>query len=797
MRLGAGTRLGPYEVTALIGEGGMGEVYRARDTRLHRDVALKVLPEAWARDADRMARFGREARLLASLNHPNIAAIYELEDSGRLPALVLELVPGPTLADRLARDPLPLGEALDVARQVADAIDAAHSRGVVHRDLKPANIKVRDDGAVKVLDFGIAKTMAGDDPSVDAHATTVVGDATRHGTVLGTPAYMSPEQARGERVDKRTDIWAFGCLLYEMLTGRTPFAGATAADTIAGVLARDPDWQALPGAMPDNLRHLLARCLEKHPKRRLHDIADARLELDDAIAARGAGARRSPPVRPASFRRLAVAAGIVVLAAVGVWTWTLVRPRTGPIRSLAVLPLLHAAPSADADYLADGISDSLINSLSQLPGVRVMARSTAFAFRGRDGDPRAVGRALGVEALLTGQLTTVRDTLVVRVQLVRAADGTQIWGDQFERRAADLLVLQQVLSSEIAKQLSLRLSGDPGAALARTLPENSEAYRLYLQGRFFWNKRTEDGLRTSVDYFERARKADPGYALAHVGLADAYNVLGFYAFLPFHEAFPKARQAAARALEIDAALSDAHNSLAYGALYYDWDFPAADRAFRRAIELNPNNPVAHQWHGNYLTVIGQWEAAIAAFDRARELDPLSLVINAVPAWTYNYARQPDRAIAACRRALEMEAGFALSHVWLGEALAQSGRLDEAIAALEKGAVLSARSPEIVALLGHAHAVAGRRDRALERLKELETLTARRFVSPYHLGLIHVGLGDVERALASLEAAYDVREKNLVFLPHDWRWDRLRSHGRFQGVIERVRSATPGPPGPGR
>ena len=455
------------------------------------------------------------------------------------------------------------------------------------------------------------------------------------------------------------------------------------------------------------------------------------------------------------------------------------------IESVAVLPLQNASGDPNAEYLSEGISESLINSLSRLKRVKVVARATAFTYKGSSSDPREAGRRLNVDAVLTGKVTLLGDTLIVQTDLIDVADGSQIWGEHYARKLADLLSVQEDISREILAKLQPELSTEDKQQLANLYPNSSEAYRLYLMGRYFWNRRTEEGLKKGLGYFEKAISTDPGYALAYVGLADSYNVLGFYSFLPPKESFPKAKAAAKRALELNGRLAEAHNSLAYATLYYDWDFTAAENGFKRAIELNPDYPVAHQWYGNLLSAMGRWDEAIGQFGHAQKLDPLSLIIVAVPCWTYYYARQYDRAVEHCQKAIDMDRNFALAHYFLGQAYERKGAYESAVSEFKETLSLSRDYPEAEALLAHAYAVSGDKRQAHAVLDSLTELSKQRYVSPYHIATIHVGLGNKDEAFKWLDTAYNDRQNILVFLRHDARLDTLRSDPRFAELVRKV------------
>jgi serine/threonine protein kinase len=475
MPLTLGNRLGPYEILAPIGAGGMGEVYRARDTKLGRDVALKVLPEAFARDADRVARFEREAKVLASLNHPNIATIHGLEESGGSYYLVMELVPGQTLAERLAAGALPVEEVLRICIQITDALGAAHQKGIRHRDVKPANIKVTPEGWVKVLDFGLAKAANESQAEGDADAETLT-EVTRPGVILGTPSYMSPEQVRGESIDRRVDIWAFGCVLFELLMGKRPFRGASVAEIIACVLKTEPEWQALPTRTPAKVRDLLRRCLQKDRDRRLSDIADARKDIEEALLVPATGTPSEPD---------------------------------RVIGSLAVLPFANASSDPQMEYLSDGLTESIIFSLSHLPQLRVMSRSAVFKYKGRTEEAQVVGQALGVGAVLTGKVLQRGETLLVSAELVDVENGWQLWGAQYRRKVEDIFAMEEDIAKEISEKLRLKLAPEKQNLLARRYTDNVEAYHLYLKGRFYWAKRTEEGLYKGHSVFPPSHRIGP------------------------------------------------------------------------------------------------------------------------------------------------------------------------------------------------------------------------------------------------------------------------------------------------
>ncbi len=757
--LAAGVRLGPYQILAPLGRGGMGEVYRARDLRLGREVAVKVLPEHLAADPERLARFEREAQAVAALAHPNILTLYDIGREQGAPFAVTELLEGVTLRQRLAGAALPWREALEIAAAVAEGLAAAHAKGIVHRDVKPENLFLTGDGRVKILDFGLARVEA--PVSAELETGPYVPCQTDPGTVVGTVGYMAPEQLRGLPVDARGDLFALGCVLYELLAGRRPFAGRTAAETAAAILHDEP---APLADVPPEAERLVRHCLAKEPGQ-----------------------------RPASARDLAVALRAFLSGsgpAVPVPTTTVYAPkpprrRRGAVPSLAVLPLANAGADPDTEYLSDGITEGILDALAQLPGLRVMARSTVFRYKGQDADAREVGRALKVRAVLTGQLLPRGDRLVVRVELVDVKDGSRLWGGQYDRARADVPGVERAIAGEVAEKLRLRLSGEQERRLARRGTENAEAYHLYLQGRHHWNKRSAEGLRKSIKLFERAIDLDPTYALAYSGVADAYLNLGGWGHLPFREAYGRARAAATQALAIDEGLAEAHVSLAMVRKEHDWDWAGAGREYERALELSPNYAIAHQWYGEYLAALGRHTEAVAAFQRAVELDPLSLVIHAtLGRHGYYFARQYDRAVAQLRKTLDMDENFWVARLWLGWTYANVGRLPEALTELEAARRLD-DNLEILAALGYAYGRAGRRAEAQRLLDELQGLSATRYVSPMVLALVAVGMGEHGRALGWLEDAYAERAQMLSELKAEPAFDPLRGDPRFADLLRRV------------
>jgi serine/threonine-protein kinase len=768
--LPVGTQLGHYQIVAPLGAGGMGEVYRARDTRLDREVAIKVLPEQFARDVERVARFDREARAVAALSHPNIVAIYEYGTADGRSFAVMELLEGETLRSRLQKAPLPWRKALEMGIAVAEGLAAAHAKGIIHRDLKPDNVFLTADGRVKVLDFGLARMDP--EPAAGPETEPYIPALTATGVVVGTPAYMSPEQVSGCTVDARGDLFALGSVLYEAVAGHPPFARGTRSATLAAILNDEPPMPvgtADPGlpAVEPVLRH----CLEKNPQERFQSARDLAFALRAIL---NAVVTPATPATPAASRERKSRSRSP-------------KPARDSMASVAVLPFANADGEAALDYLSEGITEATINHLGRVPGIRVMARATVYHFKEKDQDPRAVGAALGVRAVLTGRVRQHDDRILIDVELIDVADGSQLWGEQYRRPLTDLVVLQRELVREIIERLHLRLTVAEQGRLNKRSTENTVAYQAYLKGRYFWNKRTLDGVQSSIRYFEQALAADPNFALAYAGLADGYAYLGgteVNALSPT-EAFAKAWPALLKSLAIDGSLAEAHASVANANLHYNWQWSDAEAELRRAVQLNPAYETAHHWASHYWMAMGRTDRSLAASLHSLELAPFDIVLNAHLAWHYLFARQPDEAVAQAQRTLELDPNSPSATWLLGLAYEQQELLSKAIDQLHRAVDVSRGNPTMVASLGRAYAVAGQRDQVRGVLGQLRDLSARLYVSPYELALIHAGLGDEDQAFAQLRDACEHRSGWLAYLAVDPRLDRLRSDERFAELLRRI------------
>ena len=744
MELAPGLRLGRYEVVSYVGAGGMGEVYKARDPLLDRVVAVKVLSPRLTADERIQQRFRREARAISSLNHPQICALYDIgEEDGRT-FLVLQYLEGETLQARLAKESLSLAEALLVAAEIAAALQHAHRAGIVHRDLKPANIMLTADGA-KLLDFGLAKSMRPLDP--DAPTAALDPSLTSGGAIVGTVQYMAPEQIEGKPVDHRTDLFAFGVVLFEMLTGLKAFSGVTQASVMAGILERPvPLVSTIRPETPATLDRLVASCLMKAPEQRCGTIELVIEQLQSL--------KNATPVRHRAGRKTT--------------------------NSLVVLPFVNASHDPNAEYLSEGITESLINGLSQISGLRVIARTSAFRYKDRQADPIAVGRELNVRAVLTGKVLQRDDVLVVQAELLDVGRESQVWGSQYNRKLADVFAVQEEIAQEILEKLRLKVTKEDRRRLIRRPTKTADVYQLYLRGRFHMARRTAPGIQTSIDYFQKAVDADPEYALAYAGLADAYILLNFFGF-PAAEAGLRAKAAAATAVQLDDRLVEGHTALALATYLYDWDWPRAEQIFHRALELNRGYYQVHDWYGIALGGVGRFDDAIAQMERGLEIDPLSLILRHHIAWQCILARDYDRALSQCQATLDMEPNFGFAHLWLGKVYALQGRHEAALIAAKKAASLL---PESLSsgVLGYALAVGGNHDDAEMYLRHLEQSSAEQYIEPYNRAAICAGLGDRERTLAWLERAFAERSIHLAcFVTGDPWFDSVRGDARFQRI----------------
>ena len=744
--LTAGCRLGHYEILSSLGSGAMGVVYRARDCVLQRTVAIKVLPQ---NGVDPSApRMLEEAQAASALNHPNVCTIHEVGEADGAGYMVMEVIEGQPLDAMIPAGGLPHKTIIDYGLQVARALAHAHGRGVVHGDLKSSNVMITSDGFAKVLDFGLARRLATDDSSVPGAGRLT---PARGAYIIGTLPYMSPEKLQGQAADPRSDIWAMGVLLYEMATKELPFRGANQGETMASIL-KDPP-RPLPASVSRSLREVIERCLAKAPLERYENAAGLRRALESAESeSESQGARRR---------------------------------QSREIDSIAVLPFSNPAADPEADYLCDGITGTLINSLSRLRKLRVVPRTLSKRYQGKEIDPQAVGRELDVRSLLTGSIERRGDELHIKAELVDVESVRQLWGGRFQKPLGDLFDVEEEIARKIAASLRLVLTGPENKRLSTRATENPEAYQEFLKGRFYLEKRTAGAFKKALEHFRQAIEYDVSYALPYSGLADCFALLGApeYGVLSPGEAMPKARAAATKALDIDPSLGDAHSALGWVKFRYDWDWQGAIREFDRAIELNPNYANVRFWRAYCLASIERFSEAVAEARRAQAIDPLSLIINAALGWMLYFKGEDEAALRIYRGVLDMEPNFMIVYWGIGQLYERQGHYDRAIAEYERSVALSNGSPTQVASLAHAHAMSGHRAEAELLLANLLASTS--YVSPFKIGLIHAGLGDVDRVFEWLDRACEIRDGWMTTLKVCAELAPLRPTVRFAQLVERI------------
>jgi eukaryotic-like serine/threonine-protein kinase len=786
-----GKTVGHYRILEKLGGGGMGVVYEAEDLNLGRRVALKFLPPELARDPQTLERFRREARAASALNHPNICTIHEIaEDSGEQ-FIVMEMLSGQTLKHRLQAGALPLEQLLENAVQIADALDAAHSEGIVHRDIKPANIFITKRGTAKVLDFGLAKLTGKPEASLGEGAT-IAANLTSPGSTVGTIAYMSPEQARGEALDRRSDLFSFGTVLYEMSTGRMAFGGNTSALVFDAILHKAPTSPVrINPDLPPELEHIINKALEKDPALRYQSaaemLADLRRLRRDSSSAQVKAAIDSQPVqrsRKMLFGAVGAAALLVILAAV---LFVFRGQSEGKeISSVAVLPFVNTGNDPNTEYLSDGITESLINSLSQLPNLAVMARSSVFRYKGRDIDPQTVAKDLKVQAVVTGRIVQRGDQIIVSSELIDARTNHNLWGDRYDRKMSDLLSVQQEITGAITARLRERLSAEPKKTVAHGGTSDPEAYQLYLKGLYHWERRTPESLEKSKDYFNQAIQRDPNYALAYVGLADYYNVVSDYSPVPDSEAGPKARVAAEKALAIDDSLAEAHASLA-GAHWSMLQFAAAEKEFQRALELNPNYANAQHWYGLFLSWDARHSEGISHLRRAVELDPLNLQYNASLGQALGDARQYDAGVEQLKRTLEMDPNYAQAHGQLARIYLNMGKYDLWLEEWKKSTTLYKQTDELAIAeeVSRVYSKSGFKPAKLREIEMRKQLAKRRYVDPSDIAYVYADLGDKEQTFVWLDKALADKAGGLDVVKVVPSMDPWRSDPRYLDLLKRM------------
>ncbi len=779
-----------FEVIEELGKGGMGKVYRVFDKKVDEEVALKLIKPEIAAEPDIIDRFRSELKMSRKISHRNVSRMYDLGDEEGTYFITMEYVQGEDLRSFIHRSKqLSTGTAISIARQVGEGLDEAHRLGVVHCDLKPSNIMIDKDGNAKIMDFGIARSLSGK-------------GITGAGVMIGTPEYMSPEQVEGKDIDQRSDIYSLGVILYEMVTGRRPFEGDTPLSVAHKQKYEAPeDPKKLNAQVPDDLRSMILRCLEKDREKRYRATTEIISDLDRIEKGLPTAERIAPARKPLTPREITVKfnlkkvffPGLVILAlvvAAGIVLWQVlpkkeaVSAKSGP-PSIAVLPFVDDSPEKGHEYLCEGIPNTLINALNNIQNLRVPARTSAFSFVGKGLDIQGIGQKLNVENVLEGSIQVVGDNLRVTASLIKVKDGYQLWNATYDRRLEDVFAIQDDIAQAIVKALKVRLMGEQEERLVRRSTDNMEAYKLYLEGLYYWNKRTGKDLNKAIELFDQAIDIDPNYALAYVGLADSYSLLSLYGDARPKDVFPRAKTAATKALEIDENLAEAHNSLAYVHERLDWNWKAAEAEFKRALELNPNYATGHFWYGELLVSLGRFEEGFREYRRALELDPVSLIINANLGWAYLMAHQPDQAINQLHKTLEMDPNFAPA-LWIyGYANIAKGNFREAIDEMKKANELLGDAVMAHGSLAEAYAAAGKIEEARRLLEELKARSQKQYVSAFKIAMGYIGVGDFDEAFELANKAYEERDELLIMIKVSPALAPVHSDPRYQALLKRM------------
>ncbi len=777
---------GRYEIIEELGKGGMGRVYRVEDKKIKKEIALKLIKPEIASDKKTIERFKNELTTARDIRHKNVCGMFDLGEEKEQYYITMEYVSGGDLKRLIRRTKrLDAGTAISIAKQICEGLEEAHKLGIVHRDLKPNNIMIDNNGNARIMDFGIARSIKGK-------------SITGSGIMIGTPEYMSPEQVEAKDTDQRSDIYSLGILLYEMLTGHLPFEAETPfAVGIKHKSEKPKDPKEFNPQISEDLNGVILKCLEKDKGNRYQSCDELRTELEKIEWGLPTPNLEAPKKKSLTSKEITVTFRmkkllipfLIILAALAIslviwrpWTNKETIPTIMEKVSIAILPFQDMSPQKDQDPLCEGLADELITRLTQIKELRVPARTSSFSFKGKDTDIREIGDRLEVEKILEGSLQKVEDKLRIRVRLINVADIQIIWQETYQRDEGDIFALQDEIALDILDHLRIELLGDEKSRFIKHHTTNPEAYSLYLRGRYFWNLRTKDGINKALDFFQQAIEKDSAYAVAYSGLADCFNALGFYSALSPNESFPKAKAAALQAIEIDETLAEAHTSLAYARLYFDWDWLSAESSFKKAKELNNAYAITPHWYAEYLAAMDRLNEALAEKRKASRLDPISMIINTTIGWMFYFARQYDQAIEQIKKVFEIDPNFIPAHFWLAQAYEQKGMYQEAISEFQKAVTLSRNSTYTITSLAHAFAASGDNAKAKELLNQLKELSKEKYVSAYEIAEIYVGLGEKDLAFEWLQKAFDERSRALVFLKVEPRLDSIREDPRFNALL---------------
>ncbi len=804
-----------YRIVSKIGKGGMGEVYLAEDTRLDRKVAVKFLNDEFSKDADKVSRFIREAKAASALNHPNILTVYEIGAEGGTNYIAAEFIDGKALTHHISQDKISLESVLDISIQIVSALKTAHSAGIVHRDVKPDNVMIRRDGIVKVLDFGLAK-LTEKPTAEDLEAATIAKIDTVPGVVMGTPNYMSPEQARGKDIDRQTDIFSFGIVLYEMLTRKLPFAGETVSDIIASILTGQPrPMEEFNESVPVALREIVRKTLEKDKSKRYQNADDLLEDLKglkkrvesgeelertilpesdgqetqilkaatvgDDVQTTGKNSRVSVSLEKSSLNKmLAAVAGVLLIAAIGLGYWFYSKNNAKQIESIAVMPFVNESGNADVEYLSDGMTETLINSLSQIPNLSVKARSSVFRYKGKELDPKKIAAELNVQAILTGRVIQRGEQMTLNLELIDAQTENLVWGKKYERKSSELVSLQSEIARDVSNKLKTKLSGADAAKVEKNYTANAEAYQLYLKGRFYAIKRTAKDARQAIEHYQQAVAIDPNYAPAYAGLAEANWFLALYSYPQVNELVPKARELALKALELDNSLAEPHSVLGVICNTYDRDFACMEREQKRAIELNPNYSEGHRRHGLLLQNLGRFEEARISTGRALEIDPLSPVTNQQYAQLLFYERKYDESEMLSKKNVDLDPNYWYAHWQLFYVYRM--KRDYASAVEELAKVQDARGEPDAAKLIRESFAGGDWQGFLRKITGQRT---RLKLYPYFVATFFAELGEKDKAFAALNEALETKDQHTAQMKIDPYMNPLRDDPRFQELLKKA------------